>query len=184
LYSAVQETDALVGLSRDLQKSLEPFTYIAIQMRLEGARLAPEDKAAISTFHTDMSGVLSSLTVTRESQRTTLLAVRDKFSAARQSVERVSASFAVRATESENRIRVDSAKLDALMRLAGELLVARGALPGLALRIERGDSAETIAKEIRVEGAKASRLANELQATVMSMRMLPARQVFRHNQRM
>jgi two-component system chemotaxis sensor kinase CheA len=76
-------------------------------------------------------------------------------------------------------IRVDSAKLDALMRLAGELLVARGALPGLALRIERGDSAETIAKEIRVEGAKASRLANELQATVMSMRMLPARQVFR-----
>jgi two-component system, chemotaxis family, sensor kinase CheA len=67
-------------------------------------------------------------------------------------------------------VRVDSAKLDALMRLAGELLVARGALPGLALRAERGDSLETIAKEIRVEGAKASRLANELQAIVMSMR--------------
>jgi len=76
-------------------------------------------------------------------------------------------------------VRVDSAKLDALMRLAGELLVARGALPGLASRLEKGDSLEAVAKEIRIEGAKASRLANELQATVMSMRMLPARQIFR-----
>jgi two-component system chemotaxis sensor kinase CheA len=76
-------------------------------------------------------------------------------------------------------VRVDSAKLDALMRLAGELLVARSALPGLASRLEKGDSLEAVAKEIRIEGAKASRLANELQATVMSMRMLPARQVFR-----
>lgn len=81
-------------------------------------------------------------------------------------------------------VRVDSAKLDALMRLAGELLVARGTLPGLALRLERGDSTEIVAKEIRVEGAKASRLANELQAAVMSMRMLPARQVFRRFSRL
>jgi two-component system chemotaxis sensor kinase CheA len=83
------------------------------------------------------------------------------------------------AASSPQDVRVDSAKLDALMRLAGEFLVARGALPGLALRMEGGDSVESIARDIRIEGAKASRLANELQAAVMSMRMLPARQVFR-----
>jgi two-component system chemotaxis sensor kinase CheA len=78
-------------------------------------------------------------------------------------------------------IRVDSAKLDALMRLAGELLVARGALPAFAERVERiaGElSPKSMAKEMRDAGAKVSRLADDLQATVMSIRMMPVRQVF------
>jgi two-component system chemotaxis sensor kinase CheA len=82
-------------------------------------------------------------------------------------------------------IRVDSVKLDALMRLAGELLVARGALPAFAERVERfagGESPESMAKstakEMRDSGAKVSRIADDLQATVMSIRMMPVRQVF------
>jgi two-component system chemotaxis sensor kinase CheA len=78
-------------------------------------------------------------------------------------------------------IRVDSVKLDALMRLAGELLVARGALPAFADRVERiaaEVSPKSMAKEMRDAGAKASRLADDLQATVMSIRMMPLRQVF------
>lgn len=75
-------------------------------------------------------------------------------------------------------IRVDSAKLDALMRLAGELLVARGALPAFAERIDRDESPKAMIKEMRDAGAKDSRLVSELQATVMSLRMMPARQVF------
>jgi two-component system chemotaxis sensor kinase CheA len=78
-------------------------------------------------------------------------------------------------------IRVDSSKLDALMRLAGELLVARGALPAFAERLERPagtESPKSVAKEMRDSGAKVSRIANDLQATVMSIRMMPVRQVF------
>jgi two-component system chemotaxis sensor kinase CheA len=75
-------------------------------------------------------------------------------------------------------IRVDSVKLDALMRLAGELLVARGALPAFAERIERDESPKSMAKEMRDAGAKVSRLADDLQATVMSIRMMPVRSVF------
>ena len=80
-------------------------------------------------------------------------------------------------------IRVDAAKLDALMRLAGELLVARGALPAFAERLENEDSTDdisriAIAKEMRDSGAKVSRIADDLQATVMSIRMMPVRQVF------
>lgn len=75
-------------------------------------------------------------------------------------------------------IRVDSAKLDALMRLAGELLVVRGALPAFAARIEREESPKSMIKEMRDAGAKVSRLSDDLQATVMSIRMMPVRQVF------
>ena len=75
-------------------------------------------------------------------------------------------------------IRVESSKLDALMRLAGELLVVRGALPAFAERLEGTESAIAMAKEMGDAGAKVSRLADDLQATVMSIRMLPVRQVF------
>ncbi len=75
-------------------------------------------------------------------------------------------------------IRVDSVKLDALMRLAGELLVARGARPSFAERIEKDVPARILVKEMRDAGAKVSRLADDLQATVMSIRMMPVRQVF------
>jgi two-component system chemotaxis sensor kinase CheA len=75
-------------------------------------------------------------------------------------------------------IRVDAVKLNALMRLAGELLVARGALPAFAGRLERNESPKGMAKEMRDAGAKVSRLADDLQATVMSIRMMPVRQVF------
>jgi len=67
------------------------------------------------------------------------------------------------------------------MRLAGELLVARGALPAFAERIEHlsgEESQKSMAKEMRDAGAKVSRVADDLQATVMSIRMLPVRQVF------
>jgi two-component system chemotaxis sensor kinase CheA len=67
------------------------------------------------------------------------------------------------------------------MRLAGELLVARGALPAFAERLERpagAESPKSVAKEMRDSGAKVSRIANDLQATVMSIRMMPVRQVF------
>jgi two-component system chemotaxis sensor kinase CheA len=75
-------------------------------------------------------------------------------------------------------IRVDSAKLDALLRLTGELLVVRGAFPSFANRVEAGESPKLIAAEMRAAGAKFSRLADDLQNTVMSIRMLPVRQVF------
>jgi len=58
-------------------------------------------------------------------------------------------------------IRVDSVKLDVLMRLAGELLVARGALPSFADRMEREEPTTGMAKEMRDAGAKVSRLADD-----------------------
>jgi len=84
-------------------------------------------------------------------------------------------------TAAATSIRVESVKLDALMRLAGELLVARGALGAFADRVERitaEQSPKSMAKEMRDSGAKVSRLADDLQATVMSIRMMPVRQVF------
>ena len=78
---------------------------------------------------------------------------------------------------SPSTIRIEQNKLDRLMRVVGELLVARGAFPLLAQKLNNGDGAG-VGKELREAGSNISRIADELQATVMSIRMLPVKTVF------
>ena len=81
-------------------------------------------------------------------------------------------------------IRVDQEKLDKLMRVVGELLVARGALPLLAQKISRQDGMTGTGQEVKEIGGTISRIADELQSTVMGLRMMPLRTVFQKFPRM
>ena len=83
-----------------------------------------------------------------------------------------------------NSIRVDQEKLEKLMRVAGELLVARSILPVLAKKIAALENQSGLSKEVRDAGAQISRIANDLQSTVMAIRMLPLRTVFQKFPRM
>ncbi len=79
---------------------------------------------------------------------------------------------------SPSTIRIDQDKLDRLMRVVGELLVARGAFPLLAQKLNDGANGAGMVKELKEAGSNISRIADELQASVMSIRMLPVRTVF------
>jgi two-component system chemotaxis sensor kinase CheA len=82
------------------------------------------------------------------------------------------------APASPSTIRIEQNKLDRLMRVVGELLVARGAFPLLAQKLNDGAQGAGMVKEMRDAGANISRIADELQASVMSIRMLPVKTVF------
>ena len=75
-------------------------------------------------------------------------------------------------------IRVDQEKLDRLMRSAGELLVARNAFPILAKRLALEHGLGAMGKEVKDAGDQISHIAEDLQAAVMSIRMMPIRTVF------
>ena len=64
------------------------------------------------------------------------------------------------------------------MRVVGELLVARGAFPVLSQKLTNGADPRGVAKELKEAGAGISHIAEELQASVMSIRMLPVKTVF------
>ncbi len=64
------------------------------------------------------------------------------------------------------------------MRVVGELLVARGSFPLLVQRLNSGASGSLVAKDLKDAGANISRIADELQNSVMSIRMLPVKTVF------
>jgi two-component system chemotaxis sensor kinase CheA len=81
-------------------------------------------------------------------------------------------------------IRVDQEKLDRLIRSAGELLVARNAFPILAKKLAVEQGLTVIGKEVKDAGDHISRIAEDLQAAVMSIRMMSIRTIFQRFPRM
>jgi two-component system, chemotaxis family, sensor kinase CheA len=79
---------------------------------------------------------------------------------------------------SPSTIRIDHNKLDRLMRVVGELLVARGAFPLLVRKMNDSADGAGVVKDLKEAGANISRIADELQTSVMSIRMLPVKTVF------
>jgi two-component system, chemotaxis family, sensor kinase CheA len=75
-------------------------------------------------------------------------------------------------------IRIEQNKLDRLMRVVGELLVARGAFPLLVQKLNDTASGAGVVKDLKEAGSNISRIADELQTSVMSIRMLPVKTVF------
>jgi len=70
----------------------------------------------------------------------------------------------------ESTVRVDTARLDALVNRAGELVLVRNRLLSLAARSD-GESLATTAAEL-------DRVVDELQGAVLGMRMQPVRRLF------
>jgi two-component system chemotaxis sensor kinase CheA len=79
---------------------------------------------------------------------------------------------------SPSTIRIEQNKLDRLMRVVGELLVGRGAFPLLVQKLNDGADGAGLMKDLKEAGSNISRIADELQNSVMSIRMLPVKTVF------
>ena len=76
-------------------------------------------------------------------------------------------------------LRVDAARVDGLVALVGELVVARNALGHLAAQAEAGEDAGTLARAIREADANIGRLATTLHRSAVSLRLTPLSGVFR-----
>ncbi|HKJ87746.1 MAG TPA: chemotaxis protein CheA, partial [Gammaproteobacteria bacterium] len=76
-------------------------------------------------------------------------------------------------------LRVDQGKVDHLMDLVGELIVAAHGLPYLAEKAESPDtSQEELVRALKEQHSLFDRLARELQGEVMQVRMLPVSTAF------
>ncbi|CAO3429166.1 chemotaxis protein CheW [Azospirillum endophyticum] len=75
-------------------------------------------------------------------------------------------------------LKVDQGKVDSLMNLIGELVVAKNGLPYLSRRAEQIYASREMAREIKDQHAVIDRIAQELQEAIMAVRMLPVGQMF------
>lgn len=76
-------------------------------------------------------------------------------------------------------IRVDETRVDALVDLAGELIVVKNGFSHLAKRAEGDTGGHDLARAIREQNDTLERLAGELHGAVLQLRMVPLAQVFR-----
>lgn len=75
-------------------------------------------------------------------------------------------------------LKVDQAKIDRLMNLIGEIVVAKNALPYLAGRAETVFGVRELAREIKAQYAVINRIAEEMQDGIMQIRMMPVSFIF------
>jgi len=76
-------------------------------------------------------------------------------------------------------LRVDEAKIDALVNLAGELVVLKNSFAHLTKQVEAETGRHELARAVRREHEAIERLAGEMHAAVLQLRMLPAAHVLR-----
>ena len=75
-------------------------------------------------------------------------------------------------------LRVDQSKIDSIMNLVAELIVAKNGLSYLANRAEQVHGSRALGREIKDQFAVIDRITQGLQVGVMSVRMMPVSQVF------
>ena len=82
------------------------------------------------------------------------------------------------ASSAHKTLKVDQGKIDRLMNLIGEMVVAKNGLPYLAGRAENVFGVRELAREIKTQYAVINRIAEEMQDAIMQVRMMPVSLVF------
>ncbi|TWI52723.1 two-component system chemotaxis sensor kinase CheA [Pseudomonas duriflava] len=70
-------------------------------------------------------------------------------------------------------LKIEQEKIDRLMNLIGEIVVAKNGLPYLAERAENQYGQRDLAREIKAQYAVVNRIAEDLQDAIMQVRMMP-----------
>ncbi|MCX9147356.1 chemotaxis protein CheA [Erythrobacter sp. WG] len=79
----------------------------------------------------------------------------------------------------ERTLRVEQGRIDMLMNLVGELVVAKNALPFLARDAENRFGSRELAREIKDKYAVIDRITRQMQGAVMGIRMMPVSDLFK-----
>jgi two-component system chemotaxis sensor kinase CheA len=75
-------------------------------------------------------------------------------------------------------LKIDPAKIDQLMDLIGELVIAKNGLPYVASRADKHFGVPELAHEIKAQYAVIDRISDSLYQSIMQVRMLPVSFVF------
>jgi two-component system, chemotaxis family, sensor kinase CheA len=79
----------------------------------------------------------------------------------------------------ENTIRVDASRIDTVMNLVGELIIGKSMLQRAIAEFDRRFAKDALSPKFSDALALQSRILNELQKSVMKIRMVPVEQLFR-----
>jgi two-component system chemotaxis sensor kinase CheA len=100
-------------------------------------------------------------------------------SAGDEDVHEHSAGAGMAHAASENMLRVDANRIDTVMNLVGEMIIGKSMLQRAMSEFERRHSKDPLRGKLADALGFQSRVLNELQKSVMKIRMVPVEQLFR-----
>ncbi|KQT47358.1 hypothetical protein ASG43_09515 [Aureimonas sp. Leaf454] len=80
--------------------------------------------------------------------------------------------------DGEKLLKVEQSRVDAIMDLVGELVVAKNALPYLSRRAENEFGCRDLAREIKHQYSALDRITQSMQDAIMQIRMMPVGSLF------
>jgi len=89
------------------------------------------------------------------------------------------AAIGIANAAAENTIRVDAGRIDTVMNLVGELIIGKSMLQRAIAEFDRRFAKDALSPKFSDALAFQSRILNELQKSVMKIRMVPVDQLFR-----
>jgi two-component system, chemotaxis family, sensor kinase CheA len=92
---------------------------------------------------------------------------------------RSGAPIGIAHTAAENTIRVDASRIDTVMNLVGELIIGKSMLQRAIAEFDRRFAKDALSVKFSDALGLQSRILNELQKSVMKIRMVPVEQLFR-----
>lgn len=173
--ATLQKVSAYLGVAgpETLSDSVE-FTE-ALKSWLDGVQLklsGPAEQASEPYQFADTDAATPALAETQSSQTTTadaaVTAVAEEAKFGRRSDDNQAGKV----------LKVDQVKVDRLMDLIGEMVVAKNSLPYLANRAEEQFGVRELAKEIKSQYSVIDRIAEEMQDAIMQIRMMPVSFIF------
>ncbi|TCT01724.1 chemotaxis protein CheA [Aquabacter spiritensis] len=105
-------------------------------------------------------------------------AIRQALAGATQAPAATDAPRAAAMADTARTLRVDVARIDALVKLTGEVTVAKNAVGHIARLAQTGTDLPALAARLKDQHALLARLTDELQSAVLNLRVLPLRHVF------
>jgi two-component system chemotaxis sensor kinase CheA len=174
---AVLELDAQ---SEELPGRMESAARVAGQVLISCGRghALPAIEAAVADARA--AGPVAPL---REAIAAVLAAMRQEAAAAATEAAAAAAAAAPAAGEAAapmaaRTLRVDQKRIDTMMNLVGQLIVAKNSLPFLARRAEHQFGSRELGRDIKDQYGVIDHIAQELQSAIMAVRMMPIGQVF------
>jgi two-component system chemotaxis sensor kinase CheA len=89
------------------------------------------------------------------------------------------ATIGIAHAANENTIRVDASRIDTVMNLVGELIIGKSMLQRAIAEFDRRFAKDALSPKFSDALGLQSRILNELQKSVMKIRMVPVEQLFR-----
>jgi two-component system chemotaxis sensor kinase CheA len=178
---ALRPEDNLAAASVEIVEasisSKHPIDHIAHRCKIPAVvseiRIEAAERSA-STEH-DLLGDL----IEAQAAQTTARTLEQPVPTAAPQTPAAAASASVVAAVAESSLRVDAARIDAVMNLVGELIIGKSMLNRTLSEFDRNHSRDPIRVKLAEALAFQSRVLDELHKCVLKIRMVPVEQLFR-----